>query len=234
MRILITHVTRMARGFCCVAGITERDHCHVRPVIAGRLGTALLAPQGPFDFGAVVDLGRTHFAGHTPPEVEDHLFAPERAQQVGYVSPGRVWEVLRQTAAASLSELFGPELERHPGTGKASVALLRGISSLGVYRPVAGCTLTAKSSSGSRALRIRLPAEGLDLSLTDARYYTDEFQAPDVDRVARATAALAAGDEVLLGVGLTRPFASSEEMDERHWLQVNALHLRSDPGLRLA
>ena len=85
-----------------------------------------------------------------------------------------------------------------------------------------------------KSLRVRLAAEGLDLSLTDARYYRNDFQEPDVGRVAAAQAALDAGDEVLLGVGLTRPFASSAEHDERHWLQVNAIHLRSNPGLRLA
>ncbi|MCZ7577863.1 MAG: hypothetical protein M5U18_12745 [Dehalococcoidia bacterium] len=38
---------------------------------------------------------------------------------------------------------------------------------------------------------------------------------------------------VILGVGLTRPFAPGDGQSERHWLQVNALHLASNPGLRL-
>lgn len=236
MRILVTHVTRMARGFCCVAGVTEREHCHVRPVIGGRLGTGLLAPAGPFDFGAIVDLGRTHAAGHTPPEVEDHLFTPANAVRVGYARADRIWEILAATAKDSLYDIFGPELERHPGE-RASVGLLRGRCSLAVYRPMAGCELVtreARDGAEHKSLRVRLPAEGLDLSLTDARYYVSDFQEPHAERVASARRALEAGEEVLLGVGLTRPFRSSADFEERHWLQVNAVHFSSDPGLRLA
>ncbi|MGB4860926.1 MAG: hypothetical protein WBO97_00565, partial [Tepidiformaceae bacterium] len=84
------------------------------------------------------------------------------------------------------------------------------------------------------SIRVHLPYERLELSLTDARYYKDQFQKPDMERFESANRALRDGVEVLLGVGLTRPFASSAEEEPRHWLQVNAIHLRSQPGLRLS
>lgn len=233
MRILITHLTRMARGFCCVAGVAEGHHGHIRPVIGQRLTTDLLAPAGPFDFGAIVDLGKVHPAGHTPPETEDHLFQQDRCARHGYVSASRLWEILAESARDSLFEIFGAELERHPA-GRASLPLLAGAASLGVYRPIAGAELVRGTTGGSAALRVRLPAEGMDLSLTDARYYTNDFQEPHEDRLREAQRCLEPGEGVLLGVGLTRPFASSEEQVQRHWLQVNAIHLQGHPGLRLA
>jgi hypothetical protein len=233
MRILITHLTRMAPGYCCVAGITEREHEHVRPVLGGRrLGTALLAPAGPFDFGAIVELGRTHAAGQTPPEVEDRLFDPRRVERLGYVGADRLWKLLESSAGDSVYELFGPDLEHHGE--RASVAVLHGSASLGLYRPIAGCQLLERESGDRKSLRVRLPAEGMDLSLTDARYYTNGYQEPARERVVAAQHALTETDGVLLGLGLTRPFASDESLAERHWLQVTALHVRSDPALRLA
>ena len=112
------------------------------------------------------------------------------------------------------------------------MGLLEGTRSLGVYRPMAGCELVVRAGE-QRSLRIRLPAEGLDLSLTDARFYTNEFQEPAMERVEASRRALAEGQDVLLGVGLTRPFATAEGETERHWLQVNALHIRSMAAMRL-
>lgn len=232
MRILVTHLTRMARGFCCVAGFSEGDHLHIRPVMGGRrLTTDLLAPDGPFDMRAIVDLGRVHRAGHTPPEVEDHLFEPSRTKRLGYASPERLWDILESDASDSLYELFGPELERHGE--RASVAILSGRASLGTYRPMLGADLLVREVDGRTSLRVRLPGEGLDLSLTDARYFVNDFQDPHLERALEAKRYLASGGHVILGVGLTRPFASSEDQAERHWLQVNAIHLEQTPGLRL-
>lgn len=182
--------------------------------------------------GAIVDLGNVHDARERPPEVEDRLFDPSRAERVGYVGGARLWEVAQEGAAETLVEIFGPDLEHHHGA-RASVAVLGGQASLGVYRPIAGCDLVVRSNDTASSLRIRLPAERLDLSLTDARYFEDEFRQPNFARVRVAQAALESGAEVLLGVGLTRPFAPGDGAEERHWLQVNALHLSTNPGLRL-
>jgi len=166
------------------------------------------------------------------PKVEDALFVPERARLEGYVSPSRLWSILEETAADSLYDIFGPDLEHHQNR-RASVPLLAGKASLGTYLPVASCTLAVRATGDSANLRVVLASEGLDLSLTDARYYEDEFRVPAMGRVRVAQNAIDDGTPVILGVGLTRPFAPAEGQRERHWLQVNALHLASDPGLRL-
>jgi hypothetical protein len=38
-----------------------------------------------------------------------------------------------------------------------------------------------------------------------------------------------AGVEVILSVGLTRPWRKQGDTAERHWLQVNNIHLRDAP-----
>lgn len=96
-----------------------------------------------------------------------------------------------------------------------------------------GCRLAVRDDSGHKSLRVRLPGEALDLSLTDARFFEDEFRQPRMDRVQAVQESLDEGEEVLLGVGLTRPFRSSEEQSERHWLQVNAIHVRGLAAMRL-
>ncbi len=93
MQILVTHVTRMAHGFCCVAGLSEREHRHVRPVAGQRLHTGLLAPPGPFDMGAVVELGRTHPAGARPPRGGGcSVRSGEGTTGRLWSSPSRLWE----------------------------------------------------------------------------------------------------------------------------------------------
>jgi hypothetical protein len=232
VRILVTHVTRMAEGYCCVAGMREGDHAYVRPVLAGRLPTSLLAPSGgPFDLGAVVDLGPVEYRG-APPELEDYAFVPEQVRALGHVSAQRMWELLGSTASDDLGEIFGPGLQRS-GT-RAFVPLGEGNRSLGDWRPRRTVELAlAPGASGSPTIRVRLPDERLDLSLTDARYYRERYTQPNRTFVRRAQAALLRGEQVILGVGLTRPFSPEDGSPQRHWLQVNALHLESNVGLRL-
>jgi hypothetical protein len=38
-----------------------------------------------------------------------------------------------------------------------------------------------------------------------------------------------AGVEVILSVGLTRAWRKQNDTAERHWLQVNNIHLKDDP-----
>jgi hypothetical protein len=231
MRLLITHVTRMSEGFCCVAGLTQGEHRHVRPVLGERLSSNLLRPNGgPFDMGAIVDLGRVHHHP-TPPEVEDHLFVASRLKHEGYVSGGRLWEILQQTASEDLFEIFGSELELrgHRGT----VAQGKGIASLGCYRPLAGARLTLEEREHGLRIRVVLAAEGLNLSLTDARFMDDGHR-PYESLVAETNTELQAGVDVVLGVGLTRLFSPDGEEAPRHWLQVNAVHTSSKAGLRLS
>lgn len=231
MRILVTHVTRMAEGFCCVAGIEEGGHSHIRPVLGERLPTSLLATLGgPFDMGAVVELGRAAPIGRRP-EFEDHLFWVEQSSRLGYVSPARLWALVLGGARTELDVIFGSQLEKDGS--RASVPQGHGDASLGVYRPNGPVRLTGRMRDGRDNLRVLLPDEGLDLSLTDARFFAPGFLRPSDLRVAEARAALEAGSQVVLGVGLTRPYAPDPGLPPRHWLQVNALHMEPLVGWRL-
>jgi hypothetical protein len=40
---------------------------------------------------------------------------------------------------------------------------------------------------------------------------------------------LKSGVEAILSVGLTRPWQKRGDTAERHWLQVNNIHLKDDP-----
>ena len=232
MKLLITHVTRMAQGYCCVAGITEGDHAHVRPVLGRRLDTGLLRPNGgPFDMGAVVEFVPTPLVTE-PPEVEDHLFDPDECAFLGYVREQRLWELLDQTAIGSLEGIFGPALER-TGTS-ASLATGQGRASLGCYRPKRPPSLQVRDREDRRSIRVVLEDEGMEVPLTDARYYRNNYTEPDEKRLAAARDAIADGDTVVLGVGVSRPYASRIDREPRHWLQVNALHVEMLRGLRLA
>jgi hypothetical protein len=118
VRIVVNHLTRMQPGYICVAGIDPKSGRHVRPVLAGRLGTDLLAKAGgPFDIASVVDLGPTQYQG-TAPETEDHLFAPTNVAIVGELEPNRFWSMLSKASAARLRLIFGNELQ---SLGKGAV-----------------------------------------------------------------------------------------------------------------
>jgi len=59
MRLLVNHLTRMAAGYFCVAGLDVANGKHVRPVLLGRLPQSLLRVHGgAFDMADVVDLGQ--------------------------------------------------------------------------------------------------------------------------------------------------------------------------------
>ena len=98
MRILVNHLTRMEKGYICVAGIDIKTANHVRPVLGGRLSTDLLARNGgPFDIACVVALGPTTHVG-SPPEMEDYKFDPQKASCLRVASPNKFWELLKQSA----------------------------------------------------------------------------------------------------------------------------------------
>ena len=85
----------MQPGYFCVAGIDVNTPRHIRPVLRhGRLTTDLLRTNGgPFDLGAVVDLGPTTNAGRAP-ELEDHRFDPVRARWLSDEAPECFWDSL--------------------------------------------------------------------------------------------------------------------------------------------
>jgi hypothetical protein len=69
----------------------------------------------------------------------------------------------------------------------------------------------------------------VDLSVTDLRLYERDHKTPRRDLVADVQRRIDAGVEVILSVGLTRPWRKQNDTAERHWLQVNNIHLQDDP-----
>jgi hypothetical protein len=68
-----------------------------------------------------------------------------------------------------------------------------------------------------------------DASVTDVRLFGDDHATPDVARVLAASQRIADSHEVILGVGLTRQYRTSDRAPYYHWLQVNNIHLSTEP-----
>jgi hypothetical protein len=144
--------------------------------------------------------------------------------RLGHLSGPDLWAIVSDSAEGSLAAIFGADLQRDGNT--ASVAVGRGIRSLGHLLPRSRPAL--EINFGKPRLRLTDPDLGaLRLPVTDLRLFdpdTGQLQERSLqlltDRLRRR--------EVVLAVGLTRPWAPDGE-DERHWLQVNNVHLDDDP-----
>jgi hypothetical protein len=73
----------------------------------------------------------------------------------------------------------------------------------------------------------------VDLSVNDLRLYERDGRTPRRDRVQSVQKRLEAGVETILSVGLTRPWRKRNDDAERHWLQLNNIHLKDNPLWRL-
>jgi hypothetical protein len=233
--IFINHLTRMREGHFCAAGLDAITGKHVRPVLRRRnLSTGLLARNGgPFDMAVAIQLDRVRLAPSTP-ETEDYLFDPRRARALGTVSRDRFWTLLCKVAKPTLSELFGPDLVRR-GAASCAVDKGKGEASLGCLVPKARPILLVKHESGKDKIRMKI-TDGefhLDLGVTDMRLYQEDYVTPDRGIVERVARRLASQDDAILSVGLTRPFAKTDEQEPVHWLQVNNIHLKENPVWQL-
>lgn len=232
MKIIVNHLTRMQQGYFCVAGIDVKTGKHVRPVMSGqRLQTGLLARYGgPFDIGVLVDLGAV-----TPmpqrPELEDHLFDPAMARAVDTDDPAKFWQRLQRVAHNRLTDIFGCALIRK-GASSCAVDVGEGDASLGCLVPYTRPKIEIRTQEGMPdKIRMRV-SDGvfdLDLGVTDIRFYGADHINPDPKIVQRVAKRLQGGTDVILGVGLTRPYTSSRDFPPVHWLQVNNIHLADDP-----
>jgi hypothetical protein len=231
MQIRVNHLTRMQPGYFCVAGIDVNTARHVRPVLQhGRLTTDLLrANGGPFDIGSVVDLGPTTDAGR-PPELEDHRFDPTKTRWLSEDGPEGFWEVLDGVAREDLAEIFGPELELWNESGTVDVG--EGKGSLGCLRPEKQPWMYV-DHRGTVRLVLDYLMPSVDLSVTDLRLYEKDGRTPRRNLVQSVQKRLEAGVETILSVGLTRPWQKRGDDAERHWLQLNNIHLEDNPLWRL-
>jgi len=236
MRIVVNHLTRMQRGYMCVAGVDMDTGHHVRPVsAAGRLSTNLLVRNnGPFDMRVVVDLG-THTSLRRRPEVEDHVVDLSRVRTIGTLKAGKFWSLLTRIAEARLRGVFGDDLTA-VGSESYAVEVGKGSASLGCVVPRGHPTLYIRRRS-DRPSQIRLRFNDGDFypdcGVTDIRLYGNDHVTPNEALVQHIARRLQSNVAVVLSVGLTRAFKSKPEFDPVHWLQVNNIHFEDEPTWQL-
>ncbi|HLJ81319.1 MAG TPA: hypothetical protein VKT52_07540, partial [Ktedonobacterales bacterium] len=227
---VVSHLTRMQSGYICVAGIEAATGKHIRPVLRGRLTNSLLVRYGgPFDMAAVVELGTVRYDGR-PPEVEDYAFEPVHAHHLQVAASADFWALLQRTAAPSLTTIFGPSLTAH-GPG-CVVAKGEGSASLGCLVPASRPHLYV-NDAGKVRMAVTDGQFHANLSVSDLRLYEPDQQAPARATIAAIAQRIQAGVDVLLSVGLGRPYRAASDDVERHWLQVNNIHLADDPVWQL-
>lgn len=229
MKIVIVHLTRMQKGYCCVAGMDVKTGAHVRCVCdEGRLPVEVLSTHGgPFDMARVVELaGATHAPER--PHMEDHVIRLDGVKSIPNVSADWFWEFLVDWSDRALQAAFGRELQQ---IGPRSCAIVEGFgrASLGLLRPRQRPELTIKEGEAGDQVRMKLDDGQLrvSVSVTDVRMYERDHVTPDRAITEAVAGAIERGVDFVLSVGLTRSFAGY------HWLQVNNIHLESDPTWRL-
>ena len=224
MHIVVNHLTRMAPEYICVAGVNPATGEHVRPTTNGRLGRHLLrAEGGPFDIAAMVDIGDVTPEG-VAPELEDHYFEPSVACFLSTVAPEDFWTLLNGVAHLTLADIFGPDLQW--GGNTCWTERGKGIASLGCLKAATHLRLM-RNSDGK--LRMHLSdglREASSVSVTDIRLFAADHLTMLDDVVANLNRRIQRGVPVVLSVGLSRPFAKT---GDRHWLQVNGIHLEDNP-----
>jgi len=231
VRIVVNHLTRMAEGFICVAGVDPETRKHVRPVLAGKgvSKTLLDTYGGPYNIGAYVDLGAVSDCGFAP-EVEDHQFSPRRATKILDASPARFWAMLQQMSKRNLRAIFGAELDLRQVRGGYSCALPKnkGIASLGCLNPTERPKLWIDPFGKVRAL-VCDGQFNCSVPVTDLRLYEKDHQTPRRGILDELNKRIFRGIQVILSVGVGQPYQRTGDTVERHWLQVNNFHLLDDP-----
>ena len=227
MKIVVNHLTRMQHGYICVAGINPDTGHHVRPIPENDRPrrTHLARHGGPFDVAALVDLGRASHVGHAP-EMEDYRFNPRKMRRVDTLAPQEFWELLKSVSQQSLAAIFGDDLTQRGGSCTVDVGM--GRASLGCLLPSQRPVLHI-NDQGKIRLRLTDGIYTVWLSVTDVRLYKDDQVTPRRDLVGQIAARIAKGTEVIVAVGLSRPWQKLDDTVERHWLQVNNIHLEDDP-----
>lgn len=226
MKALITDLTRMYDYHACAAGIDLDTGKRVRPVLLGRLNSRLLSSRGgPLDIGNAVDFGRCRPCGK-PPEVEDVRFDERGVRLLKSMAPADFMAMAAGSAADSL-DVIGPALVRHgnaltteSGKGSRSLVILR-------------ATETPMITISNGRLRFKW-LDGVWLSVTDVRLYQYDLKTPDEAKLASLKFALRSAAEVYLSFGLGRPWQQPGDDRERHYLQLNNIHVANWPDWRLS
>jgi hypothetical protein len=236
MKIVVNHLTRMSEGHICVAGIDPDTLRHVRPVLpAHSLTPSVLTRHGGcFDIGHVVDIGHTLPKPQTP-HVEDHLFVPAASKFIRQVAADEFWALLLRVAKPTLRGIFGDELKVQ-GRSSWGTAAGRGTASLGclvLKRTPWLCFMPAGDYKAGIRMHIRDGELDLWAPVTDLRLCQEDHATPDQAITERIAQRILKSRCVILGLGLSREFRASAEARSAHWLQVNSIHLETNPTWQL-
>ncbi len=226
MQIVVNHLTRMQPGFFCAAGIEVNSRLHVRPLIDSQLTVDLLARHGgPFELGAVLDLGLTRFTGKLP-EIEDRWFDRRFVVQKYKLSRAELYQLCAEVAHNSLHSIFTAALE--PIGSTMAMAEHAGVYSLGCLWGQAGRFVIVGQEDRQRLRFAFVELDGcgreLVVPVTDVRLYKDDHTTIDSEAVKQFSQEIGRTTRTLLSVGLSRPYRKSESDVARHWLQVNNFH----------
>lgn len=228
MTLVVNHLTRMAPGYICVAGLNQATGKHVRPVLLGkRLARDLLESKGgPFGIGAIVELGEVQANG-SPPELEDHLFDSANAKRKGALAPAAFWKLLKGAACPTLASIFGVHLTANGSS--MSVDLGQGSASLGCLLPSGHVSIEIDSRYGTVKARFKDNGNELLVGVTDLRLFAEDQKTPNRTAIDDINRRLRAETSCVLSVGLSRAFVKKNDTEQRHYLQVNNFHLEDDP-----
>ena len=227
MQIVVNHLTRMSKGYICVAGVDIETGAHVRPVLAHRLSEQLLRRHGgPFDIGALVDLGPVSWRGGAP-ELEDQAFEPRHARWIQDLPPPAFWQILERATRSGVQEIFGPALMRHRRT--YAVPLHAGNASLGCVVPRHAAFEQTEYGKLRLEVADQAGSDVVSLSVTDLRLYEADHETPRWGLIHSVNARISAGVPLIVCVGLGRPYRAEGDSADMHWLQANNVHLRDNP-----
>ena len=225
-------IVKQHGGNICVAGVDLETRRHVRPILANDpLPFYLLRRYGgPCEMSTIVELGVPR-AAPIAPHVEDYVFVPTRAKAERLAAAQEFWSLLEELHRADLRAIFGPALHEI-SRGRWVTEPDHGTASLGLIRPVEPPRLYLDDMpGGKRRVRMKFSDGRLeaDASVTDLRLFSDDHATPDAARVRATAERIADSRKVILSVGLTRQFRVSDHAPYYHWLQVNNIHLPSEP-----
>ena len=230
MQIVVNHLTRMQKGYMCVAGIELEKRRHIRPVVAGMMPVAMYHKHGgPFELRRVIDLGETTFHGSVP-EIEDQLFEAGNVKVLDELSKSSFYEWCCAIAAENLQDIFGADM-RLIGRLRDQSVTAAIPETMGIYS--LGCFWARKPHIEVRKLRERLNVRfgfeqngfKFDVPVTDIRCYQDDHVTPDSSTIELLQHRLVDLDRVLVSIGVSRAYHHREVDPKMHWLQINNIHL---------
>lgn len=228
MRIVVNHLTRMRAPRICVAGFEPDSPGHVRPTSCRDRPLTrehLAESGGVFELGAIVELGPVR-PTPSPPETEDHLFSPERAQVIGRLEPDDYLAEIDARCDRDLENVFGPALQRREW--KYAIDEGEGERSLGCLHLRRRPDIEV-DRFGKPQLRLNEQTKPAYLSVTDIRLVEPDHTTVRAAAVEDVRRRMRRGVGVRLMLGVARPFQARGDNRLRHWLQVNGICLDDRP-----